>query len=603
MLHHNPYPKQPTRLHSRGGNIFVVLLTGVALGFLGQAAPAKSAPPPPVSPSLSSPVTIDLVRHGDLLLAPVAINASEPKLFVVDTGANHTVIDQDIAEELGLKEIMPVDSRAIGGTSQLSLTRIDRLEVGEAQCEATFVTTTDLSGLRAAEGDKQIHGILGMDFLGRMPFAIDFPNNRLVLHPTTDFTPPPSAWPTQAQKEEGTIRIKIDIQDTGYSGWFILDTGNNGALGLSHTASIINHPFLSNLPWKRSYVYGLGGVDQAREIRLDRISAFHQDWERVSAKFQINPQSTTHSTASGYFGARLLQKSVLTVDPIGGHVWCETLDHKKFDAALLKGLEQSPPDVTGVTPLMRMVDIASKEAVQHILPQSDLNQKDAYGATALLYAARRGDPAIVALLIDAGSDVNQTTRSGNSALMVAAEHGHTRAAQVLLDAKADVHQFNLFGANALILAAEAGTPSLVRSLIDAGSNINANSPALNTPLVASVLRENNRSVSDLLEAGANLTAQGKTPPALFVAVQEGNTQAVDLLIQHGADLHELAPDGRGLISVAAHGGHREIVKRLLQTGVSPDITDKRGLKAFDYAARKGHLEVMSLLYAPTPGPH
>ena len=46
--------------------------------------------------------------------------------------------------------------------------------------------------------------------------------------------------------------------------------------------------------------------------------------------------------------------------------------------------------------------------------------------TPLFLAARQGQPAVIPVLVEAGSDVNQTTATGTTPLMVAAQSGSVR---------------------------------------------------------------------------------------------------------------------------------------------------------------------------------
>ena len=75
-----------------------------------------------------------------------------------------------------------------------------------------------------------------------------------------------------------------------------------------------------------------------------------------------------------------------------------------------------------------------------------VDQRDAFwGVTPLAWAIMRGDPAIVAAVLDAGGDVNGHDRTGTTALHLAACFGRDSAARVLLDRGADPTAANVVG--------------------------------------------------------------------------------------------------------------------------------------------------------------
>lgn len=108
--------------------------------------------------------------------------------------------------------------------------------------------------------------------------------------------------------------------------------------------------------------------------------------------------------------------------------------------------------------------------------------KDRYGLPVLFIAARGGDPAIVARLIEAGADVNAsvgTTYSDDDAgyggtmdgtpLGYAAHAGKLEVMERLRAAGADLNGAGPGGNTPLMLAAEGGRDEAVKWLLDNGS--------------------------------------------------------------------------------------------------------------------------------------
>jgi ankyrin repeat protein len=79
---------------------------------------------------------------------------------------------------------------------------------------------------------------------------------------------------------------------------------------------------------------------------------------------------------------------------------------------------------------------------------------------------------------------------------------------------------------------------------------------------------------------------GRTP--LYWAARRGDSYAVKLLLQHGANplLSSAKTNWKNPLHAAAFGGHAECLSALLATGMPINIRDAEGMTAFHYAASK-----------------
>jgi len=147
------------------------------------------------------------------------------------------------------------------------------------------------------------------------------------------------------------------------------------------------------------------------------------------------------------------------------------------------------------------------DAVRSLVGQgSDVNQPQGDGMTALHWAARNRDAALVRFLLGAGAKVGAGTRIGEYApLHMAAQAGAGEVTELLLAGGADPEAATeTGGARALHFAAQAGDGRTVEALLAAGADPNAAE-----------------------------TAWGQTP--LIFAASAGRTSAVRLLLAAGAD--------------------------------------------------------------------
>ncbi|KAG8233136.1 hypothetical protein J437_LFUL010366 [Ladona fulva] len=77
---------------------------------------------------------------------------------------------------------------------------------------------------------------------------------------------------------------------------------------------------------------------------------------------------------------------------------------------------------------------------------------------------------------------------------------------------------------------------------------------------------------------------GMTP--LHWAADRGNAEAVQLLVDAGADVNFKDSEGQTALHYAVSCGHAEVVKILLKAGCSPDAVDNDGEKPLDLANSK-----------------
>ena len=184
--------------------------------------------------------------------------------------------------------------------------------------------------------------------------------------------------------------------------------------------------------------------------------------------------------------------------------------------------QYAPPET-----LKKFVDIHRKDL--------NVNAKDNYGKTPLMFAAKSRNPETVSALVNAGADVNAKDNYGKTPLMYAAESGNLDAVNALVDAGADVNPEDNIGWTPLIHAAWSGSTENVNALVKAGADVNVQDNVGATPLMHAADKGSLDAVEALVNAGAVVNAQdtyGKTP--LIYAVDRGNPDVVNILKKAGA---------------------------------------------------------------------
>jgi hypothetical protein len=98
-------------------------------------------------------------------------------------------------------------------------------------------------------------------------------------------------------------------------------------------------------------------------------------------------------------------------------------DPKETRKALAKGANPKSRNERGHTTLMWAAFSGSETIVKELIPLSDIEAVDDGGTTAIGWAGRSKNPAVVAALLLAGADAKAVNRNGKTALMLAADKG------------------------------------------------------------------------------------------------------------------------------------------------------------------------------------
>lgn len=163
--------------------------------------PADLAPPP------GPDIVLPLRRRGSHVILPVWMGGEE-RMFLLDTGANATVIDADLAAELGMPAaglVVPAGGAA-GEIAGLRLQRAVPMRIGERDYPAVMVAVLDLEGLG-------LDGVLGADVLSWHTIDIDPVADELRLTDTAPDVRGLTAIPVQ-RFSAGLLQLTVTVAGT-----------------------------------------------------------------------------------------------------------------------------------------------------------------------------------------------------------------------------------------------------------------------------------------------------------------------------------------------------------------------------------------------------
>jgi hypothetical protein len=137
---------------------------------------------------------------GYLVVVRVTLDGKGPFDFVVDTGTNTTLIDVELAAQLKLKPVGRQMLATLTG-SQLATRYVAGLALGSHSSGDLVVLAQKMDELHAV--DRRIRGLLGLDFLLRFAFLLDYGRQRMELYD-----------PTEAPNLEGGTRLPIKVAES-----------------------------------------------------------------------------------------------------------------------------------------------------------------------------------------------------------------------------------------------------------------------------------------------------------------------------------------------------------------------------------------------------
>lgn len=217
--------------------------------------------------------------------------------------------------------------------------------------------------------------------------------------------------------------------------------------------------------------------------------------------------------------------------------------------------------------------------------------------TALMIAARNGNPQAVEALLDLNARVNARNDQGYTVLMLAAGSGVSESVVVLCARGANPNLSQGKGLTALALAVHCNSLTVVEALLAGGANVNQRIDENDsTALMLAVWKKSDAIISALQRAGANLDALDRSGySALTLAVQFPDSAACRTLLELGANPNVGDTAVFRPLTVAAELGDVDIVSRLIDAHAHVNFSDASGFTALMAAARCNRVDVVKRL--------
>jgi len=266
---------------------------------------------------------------------------------------------------------------------------------------------------------------------------------------------------------------------------------------------------------------------------------------------------------------------------------------------ILQLLAQCGARVTEARVLVEAAASGQVNILEYLLAQDWNNGplEDAAGL-ALTKAIQEDQNHIFDLLIDV-KDINLgivDPESGLNSLGAAAKAGSLKSAQILL--KKEETNLNLEAA--LLQAVEAGQEAVLELLLSHGADLGVRNDRGHSLLHLAATRGHCAILRRLLEAGADLLSvteadsEGLTP--LTSSIIGDQAEAAALLIAYSGPgiLEAVDSSGRSAMDIAIYQGSTAMVELLLDSGANMERMDKRGIKPLDRVIGHGNSSIVSV---------
>jgi len=252
--------------------------------------------------------TVPIRIEKEKVLVRVKVNGSSPSEFVLDTGAEQTVVSRDIARRRNIAPITYMQSAGVGdiGLRGLQVGRIDSLEVGDMKVRNVpcLIKNPPLNELPSREPESFSPLALGLSM------RVDYARRQLVMARTLPDTHSATELPLRLYRL-ATVRGQVN----GRPATFVVDTGGEVISISQSTAGQLTIPTTQRrIPLK---VYGTSGWDK------DAFLLPNVDLEFSSIRFSKIPVVVLNLQApsallgfqlGGIVGHKFLSQYTVTVD-------------------------------------------------------------------------------------------------------------------------------------------------------------------------------------------------------------------------------------------------------------------------------------------------
>ncbi len=219
--------------------------------------PQVVVPPLPPSPAAEAATPVDpaellaFAEYEQRMRVPVRVNGAGPFQFVIDTGAERTVISRQVATALGLAVGPRVNVAAMTGVVPVSTAHIPSLEI-DAVPRGIAIDAPQLEGAHLGAD-----GLVGLDSLANNALLIDFDDR--VMHVQKSRRRQRTAAPDEIVVVAKSVMGRLIVTDARFAGKrvsIVLDTGTAVSVGNTALLKLVESRVKTGTPIRIMSVTG-----------------------------------------------------------------------------------------------------------------------------------------------------------------------------------------------------------------------------------------------------------------------------------------------------------------------------------------------------------
>ncbi|NEO37664.1 MAG: PDZ domain-containing protein [Moorea sp. SIOASIH] len=257
--------------------------------------------------------------YGDHIYLPISVNGSQPRWFILDSGAADTFISQDYAQSLGLQP----------------QGRLDIVGIGPVRLNATFArgVTFNLTGIQWSDAQvviapeefflplaryfgQDFSGVIGYEFFEQFVVEIDYDNQIIHLHDpkTYRYSGSGERMPLKLVNQKPYLKTTLMLAPgLSVNSHLLIDLGSGSALDLRGKLIDENPEIASAENTLASFTLGVGGEEKIHVGRLESLQLGKLTIDHPITAFSLG-KGNQRSALSGRIGNDILRRFNVILD-------------------------------------------------------------------------------------------------------------------------------------------------------------------------------------------------------------------------------------------------------------------------------------------------
>lgn len=275
-------------------------------------------------------IEIPFEYENSFIVARVVFNSIFPLKFIIDTGAEHTILTKR-----EITDLLQIDYQrrfvVVGADLETELVaflvRGINLNVGNMLVKNRSILVLEEDYFKFEEvAGLDVHGIIGADLLRRFVVRIDYKKQVITLMDPSTFEPPGGRFkeiPMEINRNKPYIDARTELPgDTAAQLKYLIDTGASLAMMIYTTTDSVLH--LPEHVIRSRIGMGLGGYIEGFIGRIPYLEFGEFEMRDVVTNFQeVTPtmDSSYFNNRNGLIGNQILSRFTVILDYIQGRVY------------------------------------------------------------------------------------------------------------------------------------------------------------------------------------------------------------------------------------------------------------------------------------------